>query len=403
MPATKLVCPHCEKSVEIQVSAVTRSRPCPECGEMVMLQMAEKSTKTKRRALLVTQAEPESAAEPLPVSEECGPQPLPGDAFDRMRMDPEVRIFRRRLVIGGGLVAAVVVVMMAFSLYQSFQEKQERLRLFGTDKIQDESLLPTNSPFPPEAAMITPDETLPPVNPGNLVFRPTGSEKHKIATIQAGVEETSADLARLVAADEALRQFLLASNWKQRALLVRDQDRVAPLMGIYYGKNADGPVLFDSIVEAQEIPPLLSQHVVVFEGGGRRLATVEHTASGPRVDWESFVGAGEMAWSDFLETRPVAPRLFRVLVSPAGHFENEFGDPAMLQCFSLRSIAEPGAKVVYGYVVRNSALAKELNYWLEQSSEETMPMILKLKFPPDAPVDFQVWIHQLVNEGWVSK
>jgi len=404
MPATKLVCPHCEKNVEIQVSAVTRSRPCPECGEMVMLQMAEKSTKTKRRALLMTQAESETAAEPPPVTEDHEPQPLPGDAFERMRMDPEVRTFRRRLVIGGSLVAAVVVVLLAFSLYQSFQEKQEMRRLFGTDKIQDESLLPPNSPASASGtAMITPEETLPPVNAGNLVFRPTGSEKHKTATTQAGTDETSADLARLVAADEVLRQFLQAPNWKQRALLVRDQMRVAPLMSIYYGKNADGPVLFDSIVEAEEISPQFSEHVVVFEGGGRRLATVEYTASGPRVDWESFVGAGEMAWSDFLEARPAAPRLFRVLVSPAGHFENQFGDPATLQCLSLRCIAEPGAKVVYGYVARDSALAKELNYWLEQSSEATMPMILKLKFPPDAPVDFQVWIHQMVNAGWVSK
>lgn len=404
MPATKLVCPHCEKTVEIQVSAVTRSRPCPECGEMVMLQMAEKSTKTKRRALLMNQAEPPAAETPAQPETDHEPQPLPGDAFDRMRMDPEVRHFRQRLVFGGGFVAFIVIVLLAASLYQSYREKEAMLRLFGTEKVQDGSLLPKDkSAAGLGASMITPEESLPPVTTGNLVFRPTGSDQLKTATVQSAGDETSANLARLASAEETLRQFLQAPNWKQRALLVRDQLRVAPLMSLYYEKNADGPVMFDSIVEAAEVSARFSEHVVVFEGGGRRLATVEHTPSGPRVDWESFVGAGEMAWSNFLETKVPSARLFRVLVSPAGHFENQFGDPATLQCYSLRSIAEPGAKVVYGYVDRQGPLAKELNYWLEQSSEATVPMILRLKFPPDAPVDFQVWIHQVVQADWVAK
>lgn len=404
MPATKLVCPHCEKTVEIQVSAVTRARPCPECGQIVMLQMAEKSTKTKRRALLVDQAEPVDVDTPPTPEPSQEPQPLPGDAFDRMRMDPEVRQFRRRLVLGVGFVGGVVILLLSLSLYQSYREKETLRRLFGTDKIEGDSLLPKNkSGDGLEASMIAPEETLPPVTSGNLVFRPPGSEELKTATAKTGAEGASANLARLAAAEEALRQFLQASNWKQRALLVRDQLRVAPLMSIYYEKNNDGPVMFDSIVEAAEISERFSEHVVVFEGGGRRQASVEHTAAGPRVDWESFVGAGEMAWSNFLEERPASPRLFRVLVSPAGHYENQFGDPGRLLCVSLRSIAEPGAKVVYGYVDRQSPIAKELNYWLEQNSEATVPMILRLKFPLDAPVDFQVWIHQFVQSGWMAK
>ena len=92
-----------------------------------------------------------------------------------------------------------------------------------------------------------------------------------------------------------------------------------------------------------------------------------------------------------------------MLVSPAGHYENQFGDPALLQCFSLRSISEPGAKVVYGYVDRSNPKARELDYWLQQSSDATVPMTLKLKFPLDAMVDFQVWIQDVVQPGWMVK
>ncbi len=398
MPATTLVCPHCEKTVEIQVSSVTRSRPCPECGQMVMLQMAEKTTKTKRRALLMTQNEPVSttATGPGAFSE---PQPLLGDAFERMRMDPEIHQFRQRLMFGAGVVGVLVLVLVVWASWPSAEAgKQQDLK----------SSKPGASPsgngvkktLASGASMMPPEEPLQQVNSGNLVFRPPGSGSLKTAT--ALPTTPGGDLKKLAAAEEILGQFLQTAEWKKRVLLVRDKLRVAQLMSIYYAKNADGPIAFDSIVEATEISPKFSQHVVVFEGGGRRVATVEHTSAGPRVDWESFVGAGEMGWSDFLELRQAAPTLFRVLVSPAGHFENQFGDPATLQCYSLRNISEPGAKVVYGYAEKDSALAKALDYQIQLSEDATVPMILRLKFPPDAPVDFQVWIHQFVQAGWVT-
>ena len=75
----------------------------------------------------------------------------------------------------------------------------------------------------------------------------------------------------------------------------------------------------------------------------------------------------------------------------------------MLKCYSLRNISEPGAKVVYGYADKTSTLAKELDYRLQQSPDATVAMVLRLKFPPDATADFQVWIHQIVQAGWVKQ
>jgi len=363
---------------------------------MVMLQMAEKSTKTKRRALLMVQNEPAaSAASQNRMTEPAyEPQPLPGDAFERMRMDPEIHQFRRRLLFGTGVVVFIVLVMVVLSLLQPGTPEENKP---GAKRTPADA----GGAVQTAASMIQPDEPLPQVNSGNLVFRPPGSSDLKTASALPG-GSSGENLAKLAAAEETLTKFLQAPNWKQRVSLVRDKLRVAPLMSIYYSKNADGPIEFDSIVEATEISPKFSEHVVVFEGGGRRMATVEHTDKGPLVDWESFVGAGEMAWSDFLELKQAAPTLFRVLVSPAGHFENQFGDPAVLNCYSLRNISEPGAKVVYGYAEKSSVLAKELDYRLQQSADATVPMILQLKFSPDAPVDFQVWIHHFVQAGWVT-
>lgn len=368
---------------------------------MVMLQMAEKTSKTKRRALLMTQTEPGSAPTPpspaVVVSQE--PQPLPGDAFDRMRMDPEIQHFRRRLMIGAIAVGGIIVLMVIWSLLPSPAQKEKPL-VSKVDKASDPTPQDGAKMAPQPETASQPEEPLPQVNSGNLVFRPPGSGDLKTASALPKV--AGGDLAKLAAAEEVLGKFLESPSWKERVLLVRDRLRVAPLMSIYYSKNADGPLAFDSIVEATETSPKFSQHVVVFEGGGRRVATVEHSVAGPRVDWESFVGAGEMGWSDFLELKQASPTLFRVLVSPAGHFENQFGDPSKLQCYSLRNISEPGAKVVYGYAEKGSPITKALDYQLQLSEDATVPMVLRLKFPPDAPVDFQVWISQLVQAGWVT-
>ncbi len=399
MPATTLVCPHCEKTVEIQVSSVTRSRPCPECGQMVMLQMAEKTTKTKRRALLMTQNEPVSTPSPNPAAFQ-EPQPLPGDVFDRMRMDPEIQQFRRKLVIGAGAVCLIVLLIVVWSLLPTPAKKAETLASKLAKAGDSTSENGGKIVLPPGMSLMQPDEPVPQVNSGNLVFRPPGSEA--LTTAKAMPTVTGGDLAKLAAAEEVIGKFLETPTWKQRVLLVRDRLRVAPLMSTFYSKNADGPLAFDSIVEATELSPKFSQHVVVFEGGGRRVATVEHSTAGTLVDWEAFVGSGEMGWSDFLELRQAAPTLFRVLVSPAGHFENQFGDPSKLQCYSLRNISEPGAKVVYGYAEKSGPIAKALDYQLQLSEDATVPMILRLKFPPDAPVDFQVWIQQFVQSGWVT-
>ena len=231
---------------------------------MVMLQMAEKTTKTKRRALLMTQNEPKST--PGPISSSFHePQPLPGDAFERMRMDPEIQQFRQRLIFGAGMVAFIVLVMVVWSLWPSSGQPEKSLASKPANA-GGAPVLTNGKTAPTTAAPAKPvEEPRPQVNSGNLVFRPPGSRELKTAT--ALPSTPAGDLAKLAAAEEILSEFLQSPNWKQRVDLVRDRTRVAQLMSIYYAKNADGPIAFDSIVEATEISPKLSQHVVVFEGG----------------------------------------------------------------------------------------------------------------------------------------
>jgi len=125
--------------------------------------MAEKSTKTKRRALLMSQAEPAEPAEPEPPKPSQEPQPLLGDAFDRMRMDPEIKEFRRKLLLGTGIVGAIVAVLVALSLFHSYSENKAKRELFGGENAQAK-VEDTASPSPPvskPAPLMAPEEALP--------------------------------------------------------------------------------------------------------------------------------------------------------------------------------------------------------------------------------------------------
>lgn len=461
MPAVSLVCPHCEKPVEVQVTGVTRSRPCPECGEMLMLQVAEKNKKARRRALLMggavpeTPAEttlqipsrnpapadpkpatasakientdvppppaakitsaakaPESAAEPAKAPEAAAepeeqrpptgsharalsfvpshePQVLPGDAFERMRMDPEIKEFRKRLIIGTGVVIGCIALAFVVRALTAGSGAEVKPRI-------------TSQPEAPVPAMIEEEPEPAPVPDGSLVFKATGRQDFAKATPAAAPSgplssQLSMDLALSL---EALRKFLAAPNWKERLTWSRPVNGLEERMAAFYAKNADGPIVHDNIVESRESSVSFFEHTVVLEGGGRRTALVEKTAKGPRVDWAAFVGAGEMAWTHFMEERPTQPVTMRVMVSDGFYYENQFGNPRLLKCLELRCISEPGAPVVHGYLERDSTISQQIEFWLKQSEGAALPLTLRLKYPLNAPSPKQVWVTDIVRQGW---
>jgi len=447
MPALSLVCPHCERPVEVQVTSVTRSRPCPECGEMLMLQVAEKTKKAKRRALLMGGAVPQPPAEstlqipsrqPLPAdpkpdtasarmpsptsapeapvaagkaAEDMAAEPdpptgcevrmpnfapshephaLPGAAFERMRMDPEIQAFRKRLIIGAGGVMGCIV--LAFVIRALTSWNGNKLQQMATKPPQTAPLL----------AMIEEEPRAAIVPNGHLVFKATGKQDYakaqRIESSQGPVSnQTSMDLTLSL---ETLRKFLAAPNWKQRIAWSRPVKGLEERMAAFYAQYADGPVMHSSIVESKEIHGGLSEHIVVMEGGGRRTALVEKTSEGPRVDWAAFVGAGDLGWAQFMEKRPIQPVTMRVMVTDGFHYENQFGSPRLLKCLDLRCISEPGAPVIHGYIERDSNAAIQLEFWLKQSQGVALPLTLTLKYPLNSTSSNQVWVTGIVRQGW---
>ncbi|MBL9131217.1 MAG: hypothetical protein JNG86_08465 [Verrucomicrobiaceae bacterium] len=317
------------------------------------------------------------------------PRVLAGDAFDRMRLDPEVKEFRRRLITGTCIVVVMLVVVMLINWISGGSKPAETAK----------------SSVPPTSVSITEaleDAEPPPVSPGNLVFKPLGKDEFERTEASAPSATAGTPLGIDAALSvEVLRKFLAASDWRARMAWCRPQAGLEQKMAAYHANHADGPVAYDNIIESREEKNGFLQHTIIFEGGGRRQAHVQKTESGPRVDWESFIGLGEMSWSDFMNQRTASDTRMRVMVKGGHYYANQFGSPRLLACLELKNVSEPGAPMIHGYLERDSLIATKIESWQRQAGGAETPMILRLRYPVDSRSETQVWVTDAVCPGWL--
>lgn len=84
-----------------------------------MLQVAERATGAKRKALLMQEAGP------IAEVDDYTPRQFQGTAFDRMRADPELQRAEKRLFYGASVVASLIVLVTAVSLITSWTRTPE--------------------------------------------------------------------------------------------------------------------------------------------------------------------------------------------------------------------------------------------------------------------------------------
>lgn len=454
MPLAQVVCPHCEQPVELNVTSVTRARPCPKCGTQVMLQFMQRSGKVKRKALLVT-AKPggldfASMHDDGPTYE---PQPLPGDALERMKMDPELHEFRRRFYYGIGAVAATVAIASAVHFVMGNRSAEKVNPLDASRREQTEHYVSSSSlktsrletvkrpdkraekldfmgvEAPPHVQQqakqtaaaakriqMVGSTLTPKAGPSASGLGSAGTQASARAP-SGGIPSLPNDLYRvprikaeqagahnLTKAKAVLTTFLHAGSVEDRVPLVLGGAMLENRMRAWYETRSAGAVAFQRIQSSAVVADgTASEHEIVLAGGVRRRATVVQAEGGYYVDWPSFVFLSDMEWEAFMKSQPTSPTLFRVTAERAGHFGGGFQDSRLLTCVKLGNPAEPSAPPIFAYAQKSSSLGRDLEYWLQQGGESALPLTLRLKFPPAAESDNQVWITELVSPSWVTK
>ena len=417
MPVAHVICPHCETPVELQVTAVTRSRPCPKCGQTVFLQVAEKGQRIKRRALLVT---PTGAVDFEAEDDKkvfADPQPLPGDAFERMRQDPEILQTRKKLLVGLTVVGALIAAAGVFEWYRLSHPSQAVEAAAPGDEKEAGGKADRAEPSPStkasEARRILDElEGLGGVSvapkaddASGLAFKPvagstTRGDSASGQEAGGGVKTKARDFRPAL---EALAGFLKAATVDERLRYVLDRPFVEEAMRSYYRQSGDGPTAFERVDKSFDVGQGVSEHLVVLGPKNIRRAVVVETGDGAKVDWPSFVIYSEMDWRQFIASKPSHPVLFRLVASAADRYEGVFRDNTWVRSVRLSKIDDPDAPSLYGYVERRSLAGQALESWLREAGDKPFAITVRLKYPFAAEVDDQVWIADVLANGWVVR
>ncbi len=408
MPCVQLVCPHCEKPAEVQVASVTRSRVCPHCGRTVLLQVAEKGAKKARKALLVTAGAagrgagkalitPIDQASALAARAEAdqGPKMLEGEAFERMKADPELRTMRRKLI---AWVVLVVITIIGVSVWHytgpgaeegDDMQRAEPVAESGAGEHAGgvSSQLLSGEPSPAHAE--TPK--------GRLSFV-TYDGRPSEAAARPAPPDAKPDPVKQV-----LTSFLAAEKVDALLQVVAHPGRVETAVRSYYKTHVLKPVRYvelkadtSLVAQADETPML------VVLGTGRQLqATVVRTPDGHvGVDWPSFVALSDMDWKQFNATRPTTSLLFRVMADGTDLYAGPFADFNRLQCIRLNDPHDFAAAPCFAYVERASPLGQRVAVLLREH-HGPFPLTVRLRYPQEhSTLENQALLENIEAEGW---
>lgn len=208
------------------------------------------------------------------------------------------------------------------------------------------------------------------------------------------------DASILVEAESLARDFLNATTVEEVLPVVRNPEQARLRMAREY---PDGRLNPPGMAEFNPGKALM-RGTVGFEVSVRtrtfelRPLNLVETPAGLRIDWESWVEWSEMAWPEFLGTKPTTAQAFRVVVRKVDYYNFNFADDSKWRSFLLES--RKGERRMYGYVERGSDLAQRIQIAPELKSGL---FILKVRFPEGAEADSnQVLIEEVVHDSWVE-
>lgn len=352
-----------------------------------MLQVAGRSSSFKHKALLMSSTPPtDSLQRPdLRDSASC----YPADAFQRMCLDPELIRTKTHFIAGVSTVLALIVAAALIQWADLWPKSSAALDLNHTEVSEASRLKSKPSPgigsiVPATSKPIQFGETL-----KRLSFNPAKSTP---------VDKPTANDDPL----RVLEKFLAAVTIDEKLLYTVNSAQVEASLRKYYLDHPLGALPYSRIERLAQSPAVYAEFRVVLRDGSKKFAAVISSPDGPRVDWASFVSLGDLEWEQMRQTRPTSPVLMRVLAAPATRFSGPFSDNERLRCIRLAPAADPTAPPVFGYVPKDSELARQLETWLVQGSEDGSPLTLRLCYPAQTTTFDQAWITELVVPGWVT-
>jgi hypothetical protein len=423
-----------------------------------MLQFTQKQGRVKRKALLLTETgglDFDAIKNDVPLEE---PMPLPGDAFERMKADPELIAIKKRFAMSILVVAALVILAMIIHYNQAkfFPEASKKVSVPSftesgspilTNVVRDTRMATATRPMgkpesldftsvnskdsdskskkpvgmPSLSAAILGSAARNPV-PGYSAAVPSPSRLQnpavsgsKPTTAFQGVPKSLLRVARgqsanliehdLVKAKAALIGFLKAADSNARLQHVADRVVVEPRLRAYEARFGESAYPFEKITDSLVVGTgAASEHdVIMVDQRVQRASVLKMDDGSYLVDWPSFVGEGDLQWEELAQKKPATPVLLRVTAEPGDFFAGEFADSKWLLCVKLNHPSRTGLPPIHAYVEKKSVLGREVEYWLKEGGGQAVPMTVRVKYPSVNAAADQVTISEFVSPGWLLR
>ena len=206
-------------------------------------------------------------------------------------------------------------------------------------------------------------------------------------------------------ARRTVEQFLAAGSPVTRAAMVKDAARVTPLMERYYGEKeqplklgADKMEVSATGFPAADGAPPFTNVEAQLPGGRNVVFTVEHTATGDLIDWESSVGYSPDDVRAAVTTADGQPKTIRVLASIDDYYNFSYSDNSRWICLRLEDQAS-GELLGYGYMDQNGNLAGDVLDVLASTNGEPAALVVTIKCAAQNAGSPQMEITQFLPPG----
>ncbi|MBK1834189.1 hypothetical protein [Roseibacillus ishigakijimensis] len=316
---------------------------CPHCQERVEVPFT-----------------PEAPAEEIqPLQREPLPTPPPAEETWATPSPAAEKASSRGLILAGLFVFSLLVVVGFVLLSQREPRAAETgEKKFRADRF--ETLAADDSPIPGDALL----------------------------------QLTSKDIEE---AKEAALAFLKVEEIAHLRPLIRDPERVMPLIESYYqdqAYQAYPTAKIEDTGQAQAAKHFASFSIILPDYHTRPIA-VEATENGYLVDWESWVGHGERPWKEFMAEKVTAPTRMRVTIQRSTYYNYDFQDERRWRCYELmRTVDEP---VLFAYLPAESELRREL----PGAEDPAQTYVVTIRYPDTPSSDNQVLLSDVIQQGWV--
>jgi hypothetical protein len=219
-------------------------------------------------------------------------------------------------------------------------------------------------------------------------------------------QQEEIEAARLVERIEScIKRYFATTSIETRARLIRQPERVEPLMREYH---ASQPVTADRVKTIRMLQPLtLDQRgdfwmaSVALEGGTTRSLIIQASnQTEPKIDWETLVCHQPMPWDDFVTRPPTSTSMdFRVYVERDIFHSHEFADPSKWTSFRLTALSSE--ETLFGYTHAGSAEEQALLEVMQNSGGRRASVILRLVVPEGLRARRSAVIEKVVNHRWL--